>query len=81
MLFRGGGGNMFLLVLFLGSDWLLPGPVGRALRSLSTIEGGKAKVVIAVWGTELIQFLAVLAIFHQDDLKNRMHSNTNLDWS
>ena len=35
----------------------------------------KAKVVAAVWETELLQFLAVLAIFHQDDLKNRMNSS------
>ena len=28
-----------------------------------------AKVVAAVWGTELIKFLAVLAIVHQNDLK------------
>ena len=34
----------------------------------------KAKVVAAVWGTELIQFLAVLAILLQDDLNNRMNS-------
>ena len=33
----------------------------------------KAKVVAAVWGTELIQFLAALAILHQDDLKIRMN--------
>ena len=33
----------------------------------------KAKVVAAVWGMELIQFLTVLAIFHQDDLKKRMN--------
>ena len=30
----------------------------------------KAKVVAADWGTELRQFLAALAILHQDDLKN-----------
>ena len=29
----------------------------------------KAKVVAAVQGTELIQFIAALAVFHQDDLK------------
>ena len=35
----------------------------------------KAKVVAAVWGTELIKFLAALvAILPQDDLKNRMNS-------
>ena len=34
----------------------------------------KTKVVAAVWGTELIQFLAVLAILYHDDLKNRMNS-------
>ena len=33
----------------------------------------KAKLVAAAWGTELIQFLAALAILHQDDLKNRMN--------
>ena len=32
----------------------------------------KAKVVAAAWGAELIQFLAVLAILSQDDLKYRM---------
>ena len=31
-----------------------------------------AKVVAAAWGTEFIQFLAELAILHQDDLKNRI---------
>ena len=30
----------------------------------------KAKVVAASWGAELLQFLAELAIFHQDELKN-----------
>ena len=35
----------------------------------------KAKVVTAVWGTELIQFLAALAIFHLDDLKKGMNSS------
>ena len=33
----------------------------------------KAKVVAAVLGTELIQFLSSLAILHQDHLKNRMN--------
>ena len=32
----------------------------------------QVKVAAAVWGTEFIQFLAVLAILHQDVLKNRM---------
>ena len=35
----------------------------------------KAKVVATVWGTELIQFLVVLAIFHKDDLKKWMYSS------
>ena len=34
-------------------------------RKINTEE--KAKVVAAVLGTELIQFLATLAILHQDD--------------
>ena len=29
------------------------------------------KVVAAAWGTEFIQFLAALAILHQDDMKRR----------
>ena len=40
-------------------------------RRIKTEE--KAKVVADVQGTELIQFLAALAIFHQDDLKKRMN--------
>ena len=39
-------------------------------RRIKTEE--RAKVVTAVWGTELLQFLAALAIFHQDDLKKRI---------
>ena len=31
----------------------------------------KAKVVAAFWGTEFTQFLAALAILHQDDMKKR----------
>ena len=36
----------------------------------------KTKVIGAIWGTELIQFLAALAIFHQDDLKKRTNRIT-----
>ena len=43
-------------------------------RRIKTEE--KAKVVADVQGTELIQFLAALAIFHQDDLKKRMNRIT-----
>ena len=32
----------------------------------------KAKVVAASWATELLQFLAALAILHPDKLKNRL---------
>ena len=39
------------------------------LRRIKTEE--KAKVVTAVWGTELIQFLAALDIFHQDGLEKK----------
>ena len=31
----------------------------------------KAKVVASVWGTELIQFLSALAIFHKEGLKKK----------
>ena len=34
---------------------------------------GKAKVVAAAWGAEFIKYFAMLAILHQDDLKNRMN--------
>ena len=39
----------------------------------------KAKVVAAVWGTEFIQFLAALAVLHQDDKKKRMKC-TRIKW-
>ena len=39
-------------------------------RRISTEE--KAKVVAASWGTELLPFLAALAILHPDELKNRL---------
>ena len=42
-------------------------PVLIVSRWIKTKE--KAKVVTAIWGTKLIQFLAALAVFHQDDLK------------
>ena len=32
----------------------------------------KAKVVAAAWETELIQFLAKLAVLNQDDVNNRL---------
>ena len=47
-------------------------PVGHR-RRIYTEE--KAKVVAAVWGTECIQFLATLAVLHQDDMKKRMNSS------
>ena len=34
-----------------------------------------AKVFAAAWGTELLQFLAALAILDQDDLKKRIISS------
>ena len=41
----------------------------------------KAKVVAAVWGTELLQLLATLAVLHQNenDMKKRM-SCTRMMW-
>ena len=38
-------------------------------RQLAAQPRVKAKVIAAVWGTELIQFRAALAILHQDELK------------
>ena len=43
--------------------------VANHRRRIKTEE--KAKVVAAVCGTELIQFLAVLDIFHQDDFEEK----------
>ena len=44
-------------------------------RRINTEE--KAKVVAAAWGTECIQFLAALAILHQDSLKKRIRIITD----
>ena len=41
-------------------------------RRINTYE--KAKVVASVWGEELIQFLAALAVLPRTILKNRMNS-------
>ena len=38
-------------------------------RRIKTEE--KAKVIAALWGTELIPFLATLAIFHQDEFEEK----------
>ena len=46
------------------SSIYVPRASGRKIKSEA-----KAKVVAAVWRTELIQFLDALAILHQDDLK------------
>ena len=53
------------------------GQIGYScLQCTVVIEGlfieEKAKVVAASWGTELIQFIAALAILHSEKLKNRM---------
>ena len=45
---------------------------GKHLRRRIYTES-KAKVVAAVWGTELLQFLATRSLLHKDDLKNRMN--------
>ena len=45
--------------------------IPQTRRRIKTEE--KAKVVIAAWGAALIQFLAALAILHQENLKNRMN--------
>ena len=38
----------------------------------------KARVVADVWGAEFIEFLAALAILHQDDMQERMNCTTML---
>ena len=48
-------------------------------RRIKTEE--KAKVVAAVWGTELIQFLAALAISRKDVLKKRMNRKKATWWN
>ena len=54
----------------------LPGTLSTAThrRKIKTEE--KAKVVAAVWGKEMIQFLAALAILHQDGLKKKINRIT-----
>ena len=46
-------------------------PHPQRRRNIKTEE--KAKVVAAAWRAELSQFFATLAIFHQDDFKNRIN--------
>ena len=41
----------------------------------------KTKVVTAVWGTNLIQILAALAIFDQDDMKKNVKRITATWWN
>ena len=56
--------------LVFWSVWLAVGYLsGNHRRRITTEE--KAKVVTAFWGTELIQFLAALDIFHQDDFEEK----------
>ena len=54
----------------------LPGTLSTAThrRKIKTEE--KAKVIAAVWGKEMIQFLAALAILHQDGLKKKINRIT-----
>ena len=42
----------------------------------------KANVVAAVWGTEMIQFLVALDIFHQDDFEEKDEYNKGylMEW-
>ena len=49
------------------------------LRRIKTEE--RAKVVAAASGAELINFFAMLAILHQDDMKNRMNSSPSSNHS
>ena len=42
---------------------------------VKVIQEGFLKVVAAVWGAELIQFLGTLAILHQDEMKKRMKNS------
>ena len=58
-----------LLSCFLYKSFFY-GPKQR--RRIYTVE--KTKVVAAVWGTELLQYLAALDILQQDDWKNSMKS-------
>ena len=52
----------------------MPSPKVRSVQHRRRINTEQqARVVAAVWGTELIQFLATLAILHKDDLKKRMN--------
>ena len=39
----------------------------------------KAKVVSAVWGTKFIQFLDVLAVLYQDEMKKTINPSYSSD--
>ena len=43
--------------------------ISRTRGRIDTEE--KAKVVAVFWGTEFLQFLAALAVLHQDELKKK----------
>ena len=56
------------------SNWVDSGKVPQRVRRRRRIyTEEKAKVVAAVWRTELIQFLHPLAVLHQDAMKKRMN--------
>ena len=59
------GGSKVMLIIHCGAV------LYRHRRRIKTEE--KAKVGASVWGKESIQFLAVLAILHKDDLNNKMN--------
>ena len=63
--------TVYCVICQLQHIQVLHAPIHR--RRVQTEE--KAKVVAAVWRTELIQFLAALAIVHPDDLKKGMNSS------
>ena len=46
--------------------------VGKDLQLRRICTEEKGKVIAASWGTELLQFVAALAILQQDNLKNRL---------
>ena len=61
--------------MFLVGGQRKPGRIEEGF--IQNRSAGKGRRIRCLGGTEFIQFLAALAVLHQDDLKNRMNSSVS----
>ena len=61
-------GDIFIMFLNPRPQWAVS--LKKHHRRRTNTEE-KAKVVAAVWGTEFLQFLSVMAVLHWDELKEK----------